>query len=202
VRQQTRLGAAHDLDSADRKDTIRFMGQLVLQAIEGLQDMAALRENSNDSIWIAGDLLSRFHTNGGFKSGFAPIDAETVTDEDAKQLQRALLDALDKCTLLATRASLFWVLRNVRDPHLRPIYVEQLEEALRSIEGGSSLIHACLDCLYTLGEDVYEQEDGSISQNVMDIEKNWRQARKYVEGLNPTMLMPFPLDSKFPKDDQ
>lgn len=179
-----------------------FMGQLVEEAIDGLTDAGALRENSNDSIWIAGDLLSRFHSNNGFKSGFSHIDAEVVTTEDAERLRQALLHALDECTNPATKGSILWALKNTYDPNLIPMYVSQLEDALRLIEGSCSVINSCLACLSNLGEEVYEKdEDGSTSQSPMEIEKNWRQARKYIEGLNPTMLMPFPFDRKYSKGD-
>ena len=177
------------------------MGEIVKKAIEGLKDLEALRANSNDSIWIAGDLLARYHTNNGFKSGFAHIEAEIVTAEDAARLKQALLEALDECTVTAIKGSILGALRYTRDPNLIPMYVAQLEDALRLIEGSSCVINSCLDCLNSLGEDVWEWENGRTSQSIIDIEKNWRQARDYIQRLNPTMQMPFPFDRKYPKDN-
>lgn len=178
------------------------MGQLVQQAIEGLKDAVALRNNSNDSIWIAGDLLARFHSNNRWKSGFADIDAEVITVEDAEQLKQALLNALEDNEFPAVKGSILYALRKTQDPNLRPLYIAQLEDSLRLIEGSSLIINACLDGLGDIGEDAFErEEDGSTSQSSSDVEKNWRQARKYITRLNPTMLMPFPYDRKFPKDN-
>lgn len=168
------------------------MSQLVQEAIAGLKDGEALQTNANDSIWIAHDLLARFHTNNDFQSGFAHIDAENVTTDDAEQLEQALLEALDECVAPAVRSSLLWALKSSGDPNLMPLYLAELESALRLLEVSNSVIYAALDCLNSLGEDVYEAENDVGSQSLLNIEKNRRQARKYIERLHPTMVMPFP----------
>jgi hypothetical protein len=74
------------------------MSELMQQAIAGLKDSEALQTNANDSIWIAHDLLARFHTGNSFQSGIPYIDAEFVTADDAERLKQALLEALKHCS--------------------------------------------------------------------------------------------------------
>jgi len=177
------------------------MGELVQEALDGLQDLEALQENGNDSIWIAGDLLSRFHSNNRFTSGYPHIDAEIVTAQDAAQLKQALLQALEQCASPATKGSILWALKNTYDETLKPIYVAQLEDALHQIEGTSILLQAGLDCLRNLGEPVSEREGDGTSPTMTETAKDWQRARRYIEHLNPDKVIPFPFGVMLPKRD-
>ena len=66
------------------------MGQLVQQTLVDLKDAAALEDNSNDAIWLAGDLLHRYYSEFRWPSAFDFIDAETVTPDEADALQQGI----------------------------------------------------------------------------------------------------------------
>ena len=176
------------------------MGQLVRDTLTQLADVEALENNENDAIWFAGDLLNRFHTDFEWTSAFDFIDAEDVSAEEAEALKQAILEALRRTQHLATRAGLLSALSKTFDPTLRALFVANIHDSLRAIEGGSAVAGACLDFLASLGEDVLEvDEQGRSSQSWSDVEKNRREARQVVTRNNPDLLFPIPFDKGFPK---
>ncbi len=175
------------------------MGQLVCDTLAQLADVEAMQRNENDAIWFAGDLLHRFHTNFRWPSAFDFIDAEDVSAEESEALKQAILEALRQTQHLATRAGLLSALGKTFDSTLRDLYLANIHDSLRAIEGGSAVAGVCLDFLASLGEDFEVDEQGRGSQSWSDVEKNRRDARRVVTRNNPDLLFPIPFDEGFPR---
>jgi mevalonate kinase len=62
--------------------------------------------------------------------------------------------------------------------------VENLTEHLRKLKASNRVVHAALQGLHTLGESVYETNPkGDSSQSLNQLDKNIRQAHKYLQTL-------------------
>ncbi len=173
------------------------MGKLVQQTLADLRDIAALESGANDGLWLAGDLMHRYHSQFRWPSAFEFIDAEPISPAEAQELARAVRRAIEECTSAAAKGSLLWALSFTRDPQFKPLYIEHIKAVLSAIEGGNLIIQSCLGALNDLGEDVSDDLDW---KGTYQIEENWHQARSAIARLYPSSLFPYPFGLEVPKD--
>lgn len=159
------------------------MAELVKKTINCLlneSDVAKIQDN----IIIAGDLLARsvsVHNN----SGFPQIDAEIVTKEEGEQIKQALLDVLSRHSNTEITNGVIWALRKGYDPSYKDLYLKHLKESLEMLMVYNSIMCQSLLALGDIDPDVFEWDlDGTTTQGMMDVDKNIRQARKYLRKHN------------------
>lgn len=155
------------------------MGKLAQQKIAHLKT-ANDREDYGDLLWIAGDLISRVSTVG-FKSGYEWIDSEEVTTQEVEDIKAALVGCLERTSDVGTRGSIFWALGKSRDPKYLILYQSHLAEHLKQLQEHGHALFQLLIALDNLQEDVFERDsNGTSGQGITEIEKNIRQARRYL----------------------
>ena len=84
------------------------MGNLTRETIEALRSGTIAAED--EVLRIAGDLLGKANSQGGYISGFADTDAEEITQDEAEQLKQALAGLLAKTHDPDTVISVIWAL--------------------------------------------------------------------------------------------
>lgn len=156
------------------------MGDLAKIIIEKLK-LANKPEDLDDWIWKAGDLLAKFQSKG-FHSGFEEIDKEDVSPEEKQQIQTALLEALGRNSDPRFVSQILEALRCSREQSLKQLYIDFLATFLKQTKASNGVIHSALLALDDLGEPVFERSpDGGTSQSVIDVDKNIRQADRYLQ---------------------
>ncbi|HET9994474.1 MAG TPA: hypothetical protein VFQ18_03620 [Candidatus Acidoferrum sp.] len=134
-------------------------------------------------IWKAGDLLEKVFSQN-FHSGFEEIDNEEVNEADGQKIQAALLQALKRNSDARFVGTILNALTGSNDGSLKPIYVEYLAEHLSKLKESNSVVHSALLGLDNVGESVYEKNPGGgSSQSLIDVDKNIRQANKFLLNL-------------------
>ncbi len=158
------------------------MSELIEKIVAQLNSASTV-EDLDGCAWVAGDLLEKAHSQN-YLSGFEHIDREEVSEADAQRIQTALLEALPRnsdgkfvgCILSALSVS--------QDKSLKRVYEENLVQHLRKLKASNSAVYSALQGLDTLGESVYEvNPGGGSSQSLIDVDKNIRQAHKYLQAL-------------------
>lgn len=156
------------------------MGDLAKAIIEKLK-LANKPEDLDGWIWKAGDLLSKFQSKG-YHSGFEEIDKEDVSPEEKQQIQDALLGALGRNSDPRFVSQILEALRCSREPSLKQLYIDFLVKFLKQTKASNGVVHSALLALDDLGEPVFEREpSGRTSQSVIDVDKNIRQANRYLQ---------------------
>ena len=158
------------------------MGDLTKRVIDRLK-----RAHSTDDlagcIWIAADLLRKFRSPS-YKSGSAEVELEEIIADEQIQIQKALIEALDRNSDPKFVSQIINALSCAGDPTLKELYVDYLARYLMQLKGSNGVVYAALLALDELDENVYEKNpDGSTSQSVMDVDKNIRQAHQFLEKL-------------------
>jgi len=73
-------------------------------------------------------------------------------------------------------------LGSTRDESLKQLYVDYLARYLRLLKDSNRVVYAALLALREIGEPVNERgPDGASSQSLIDVDRNIRQAHKYLE---------------------
>jgi hypothetical protein len=160
------------------------VGRLAAETIAALRSAAeagGTGDDVGDTILVAADLLRKVR-DPGRQTGVPDVDAADVTPAEAEDLKRALLELLRRHPESAHAGSLVWALGNCFDPAHAADFVAQLERGVRRVAEGNGLVFQALCALDNLGEDVFEKDDrGGSSQSLLEVEKNLRQARAYLE---------------------
>jgi hypothetical protein len=156
------------------------MGTLAKSVIERMT-LAKTAEDLEGWIWKASDLLAKFHFKE-YHSGFAEIDDEVVSSDERDRLRSALLEALKRNSDPRFVSPIIDALGSTRDESLKQLYVDYLARYLRQLKDSNGVVYAALLALSEIEEPVYERRpDGSSSQGLIDVDKNIRQAHKYLE---------------------
>ncbi len=164
------------------------MGKLAQETIAQL-NAAKNEEEYGDSLWIAGDLISKVSTIN-FKSGVDWVDSEEVTEQEVEDIKAALAGCLERTTDVGIRGSIFWALGKSRDPKYLKLYQTSLAEHLTYLNRHGNALFQLLIALDYLQEEVFQRDpDGTSSQSTIEIEKNIRQARQYLANLG--ILIPW-----------
>jgi hypothetical protein len=151
----------------------------ILRKIETAQTYQDLEE----WIWIAGDFIAKT-TFGEYHSGFPEVDAVVVSREDGEKLKTALLAALQRSSEPRFVSQILDCLMMTKDSNLKSLYVSYLEQYLHQLKDCNGVVYSALNALSRLGEDVYERnERGGISQSLIEIDKNVRQAHRYLASM-------------------
>jgi hypothetical protein len=160
------------------------MGRLAAETIAALRAAAetgAGGDDVGDTISVAADLLRKVR-DPGYRTGGPDVDAANVTPAEADDLKRALLDLLRRHPESEHAGRLVWALGNCGDPAHAADLVAQLERGVRQMVESNGLVFQALCALDNLGEVVFERDDrGGSSQSLLEVEKNLRQARAYLE---------------------
>jgi hypothetical protein len=158
------------------------MGNLVQKTLEIL-DVATRPEEYESVLWVAGDLIQKAAVQN-FRSGYDEIDSETVTTKEAEDLKSALARCLSRSTELRVTASILSALGCSRDPKFEQLYQESLATHQRLLKAHNAIVFASLIALDNLGTDVFAREaDESSSQGITEVDKNVRQADRYLAKL-------------------
>ena len=158
------------------------MGNLTRETIEALRSGTIAAED--EVLRIAGDLLGKANSQGGYISGFADTDAEEITQDEAEQLKQALAGLLAKTQDPDTVISVIWALGKSNDHGYKDLYVRYLHGFVDTCLWSSAGVSQVLCALQDIGQEVFErEEDGGWGHSVLDIEKNLRQARAYLQRL-------------------
>jgi hypothetical protein len=156
------------------------MGNLAKSVIERMKSAKTV-EDLDGWVWKASDLLAKTHFKE-YHSGFAEIDEEVVSSDERGQLQSALLEALNRNTNPRFVSQIISALGSARDESLKQLYVDYLARYLRQLKGSNGVVYTALLALSEIGEPVYERSlDATSSQSLIDVDKNIRQAHRYLE---------------------
>jgi hypothetical protein len=156
------------------------MGNLAKSVIERMK-AAKTVEDLDGWVWKASDLLAKPHFEE-YHSGFAEIDDEAVSLDEKDQLQSSLLEALNRNSDPRFVSQIISAIGSARDESLKQLFVDYLARYLQQLKASNGVVHAALLALSEIGEPVYERhQDGASSQSVTDVDKNIRQAHRYLE---------------------
>jgi hypothetical protein len=156
------------------------MGIVTESVIERMK-LAKTAEDLEGWIWKASDLLAKSHFKE-YHSGFAEIDDELVSSDERDQLRSALLEALKRNSDPRFVSPIIDALGRTRDESLKQLYVDYLARHLRQLKDSNGVVYAALLALSEVDESVYERRpDGSSSQGLVNVDKNIRQAHRYLE---------------------
>jgi hypothetical protein len=158
------------------------MGQLAKRVISQL-NAAKSAADLEGVVWIASDRLAKFaFTN--YHSGFPEIDREEVNDGERAQIQAALVEALGRNSDPKFVSQIINALGVTGDRSLKQTYVDYLTQYLKQLKWSNGVVYAALLALDGLDEEVYEKNpNGGSSQSVIDVDKNIRQAHRYLQKL-------------------
>jgi len=156
------------------------IGDLAKRVIEQLKS-AKTAEDLEGCVWIASDLLRKFRSIG-YHSGFPEVDNEKITPGEKALIQSALIQALSHSSEPKFVSPIIDALGSAHDQALKPLFVDHLAQYLRQLKWSNGVVYAALLALHELDENVYERNpDGSTSLSSMEVDKNIRQAQKYLE---------------------
>jgi hypothetical protein len=156
------------------------MGSLAKSVIERMK-AAKTVEDLDGWVWKASDLLAKFHFKE-YHSGFAEIDAETVSPDERDQLRSALLEALNRNSDPRFVSQIISAIGSACDESLKQLYLDYLARYLQQLKASNAVVYAALLALSEIGEPVFERhQDGTSSQSLIDVDKNIRQAHGYLE---------------------
>ena len=158
------------------------MSELIDKIVAQLNSASTV-EDLDGCAWVAGDLLEKAHSQN-YLSGFEYIDREEVSDADARRIQTALLEALPRNSDGKFVGCILSALNGSQGKRLKGVYLENLIEHLRKLKASNSVVYSALLGLQTLGESVFETNpQGGSSQSLIQVDKNIRQANKYLQSL-------------------
>lgn len=156
------------------------MGELATHTILQLQQ-GACGEELSDCCLIASDLIIKA-VQPSYISGFADIDSETVTREEREQLLDALTSLLPRTQSTEETRQIIFALGKSGEPRYQAIYTSLLRKAIDALKTQNALIYHLLIALDNANIDVFERdEDGSSSQSDSAVEKNLRQAERFLQ---------------------
>jgi hypothetical protein len=151
------------------------MGQLARRVITDIQ------KDDFDDAWIAGDLLYKLKSKN-YCSGVDFIDTEIITQEKGEKLKEALVEAIQRTDNVDILGSLIWTLGKSYDPSFKRLYIEYLIKFVTSGKASNHALYQTLIALENIGEDVFNKQE--TSQGSLNIEKNFKQAEKYLTKQN------------------
>jgi|SRR5579859_964558 len=158
------------------------MNALTQELLKKIEEASTARE-LDGWIWKVGDLIAK-SSHKEYHSGFLEIDSIEVSPEESEILKLALLEALKRSSDPSFVSQILNSLIMTLDPNLKTLYLSYLERYSRQLKDCNHVVYSVLDGLNRLGEDVYEpNERGGSSQSVIDINKNVRQAHRYLAGM-------------------
>ena len=152
------------------------MGELVQRVVRDI-DAAKTFDDIRDWIWIARDLI-RKTAQTDYHSGFAEIDAETVSWAERLDLKEAALRALERNSDLLWVGSMLSVLSATGDSDLKMLWIDSLASHLRVLKNANAVVYTVLLALRDLDEPVFEDP---LSTCIIDVERNVSEANQYLK---------------------
>lgn len=152
------------------------MGELVQRVVRDM-DAAKTFDDISDWIWIAGDLI-RKAAQPNYHSGFAEIDAETVSWAERLDLKEAALSALERNSNPLWVCSMFSVLRDTRDRDLKKLWIDALSAHMSVLKMSNVIVYTALLALRDIGEPVFEDAQSLCS---LDVDRNVAEANQYLK---------------------
>jgi len=152
------------------------MGELTQKIVRDI-DAAKTFEDICDWIWIAGDLV-RKADQPDYPSGFAEVDAETVTWAERLDLKEAALRALERNSDPLWVDAFLCVLRRTHDRDLKKLWIKSLASQLAALKQANSTIFTILLALSDIDEPVFK---GFKSRCTVDVERNVSEAFQYLK---------------------
>ncbi|MFP4364739.1 MAG: hypothetical protein ACLFR1_12835 [Spirochaetia bacterium] len=105
-----------------------------------------------------------------------------ITDEDLDEIETALEKLLDEGDELT--AEIIYALGNTYKKSRKKLYASLLERHMERLLRHSNIINQITIALDNIDEPIIEvQENGAKHQSIIDIEKNMRQAQKYLREI-------------------
>jgi hypothetical protein len=145
------------------------------------------KEKLQDCIGSAGDLLGGLRSKN-YVSGFPEIDSENLAVEDGEIIKQTLIDLTNRITDADIVKSVIWALRKSGDSSLKNLYIEYLQKYLQMLLLYNSGVFQILLALGDIDEDTFEWDldlsSEFTTQSLMEVDKNIRQARSYLEKNN------------------
>lgn len=158
------------------------MSALVQELLRKIEAASTARE-LDGWIWKVGDLIAKT-SHKEYHSSFLEIDSIHVSPDEGEMLKLALLEALKRNSDPSFVSQILDSLIMTVDPNLKPLYVSYLERYSRQLKDCNHVVYSVLNGLNRLGEDAYERSEGAVSsQSVIDIDKNVRQAHRYLASM-------------------
>lgn len=142
------------------------MGKLVQHTVEQLNGATKL-EDLRSCLWVASDLITKASSTN-FVSQFEEIDREDVSDQERKQLQEALLNALPRNNDPRWVGQILSSLSSSRDQSLLPLWVDYLTKYLDVLKAANGIVYSALTALHELGEPVFEKDQRSRSLTAIE----------------------------------
>jgi len=152
------------------------MGELAQKIARDI-DAAKTFEDISDWIWMAGDLI-RKAALPDYPSGFADIDAETVTWAERLDLKEAALRALERNADPLWVVSMLSILSDTRDRDLKKLWIDSLATHLRVLKQANVIVFTALLALRDIDEPVFK---GAQSLCSSDVERNITEANQYLK---------------------
>lgn len=152
------------------------MGEMTQRIVRDI-DAAKTYEDIKDWIWIAGDLI-RKAAQPDYPSGFADIDAETVTWSERLDLKEAVLRALERNSDPLWVGSMLSVLSDTRDRDLKKLYISALATHLSVLKQANIILFAALFALRDIDEPVFKDAQ---SLDSADVGRNVSEAFQYLK---------------------
>jgi hypothetical protein len=153
------------------------MGELTQKVIRDI-DAAETFDDICDWIWMAGDLI-RKAAQPDYPSGFAEIDAETVTWTERLDLKEAALRALERSADPLWVQSMLSVLRETYDCDLKKLWIDALANHLAALKKANMIVFTALLALKEIDEPVFKGAKGLCS---IDVDRNIEEAHKVLEN--------------------
>jgi hypothetical protein len=150
------------------------MGTLTRRIIEGMRrdDPEVLRD-----LWVVSDLL-RKGWQPDYHSGFADLDAEAVSSEEAAELREVLLDSLHRQTQADKQRRLLFTLAGGGDQSVKERLLHEVHLALELTRAAAGNLWTALIELDHLGEDVFPRS--LTSRGIDQVADNIEAATNYL----------------------
>jgi hypothetical protein len=143
------------------------MGKLTRRMIDAIRQDDP---NVLDELWVVSDLL-RKGWQPNYQSGFADIDAETVSSEEAGELREVLLDAMHRQAHPDKQRSFLFTLAHGGEQSVKERLVRELHVALEMHRAASGLLWTALIELDHIGEGVFA-ESPKMSHGIDQVADN------------------------------
>lgn len=152
------------------------MGKLTRRMIDAIRQDDP---NVLDELWVVSDLL-RKGWQPNYQSGFADIDAETVSSEEAGELREVLLDAMHRQAHPDKQRSFLFTLAHGGEQSVKERLVRELHVALEMHRAASGLLWTALIELDHIGEGVFA-ESPKMSHGIDQVADNIEAAVAYMD---------------------
>jgi len=149
------------------------MGKVTTKTLKVLRKRK-LSEKDREYIPIAGDLLGKA-SQKGYVSGFPDVDGESISKEEGKMIESAVISALQRHRDPKVVAALIWALGKSNSRSLEKTLRSCLQQHLQSLLAHNAVVSQALIALNNIGE----LKTGP-SWNISRVEANIKRARAYL----------------------